>query len=192
MKTRVYFGANLYRPAMAMDEAPPAREKEREDDEDGPSFSELGAAVDEAAEALDAIRGHLKRGGADTEGRLSFDAVRRRIADARDCMDTLEAHLGGAGGGEDEEPGETDREEAHARARDGEVDHRRDFDPIRGGSDGISGDSARSRRRQHMAQDRRRGVPDIDLEAIFPRTTRPEGGAGSRGVSSSLEDIFAP
>jgi hypothetical protein len=176
---REYFGDHLYH-ELAIDEAPPAAEKRKDDkdDADAPSFGDLNGCIDEVGEALDGIRSHLKRGAADSEGRLSFDAVRRRIADARDALAELEEHLGGNGAeAKDEEPepaaSERERTEAFARARDGQPDHRRDFDPAR--------TSADSRGMAH----------DIDLEAIFP--ARPQAdGADAHGHASSLDEIFGP
>jgi hypothetical protein len=183
---REYFGENLYR-EMAMDEALPAPESERKDDkadEDGPSITALGGCVDEAAEALDGIRAHLKRGAAG-DGSFSFAAVKRRIADARDCMDRIEEQLGSGAEGKDEEPPASERDAAFRRARDGETDHRRDFDPR-----GTSADSRRG-----LAHDRRRAEAYIDIDEIFPET-RPQGdGADVRGHDSSfdgLDGIFAP
>jgi hypothetical protein len=164
-------GDNLF----AMDEAP-ARESEREDDEGGPSFGALNEALDEAAEALEGIRSHLKRGAADSEGAFSFDAVRRRVADARDALDALEEQLG-AGGGKDEEPGESDRDAAYARASDAQrVDHRKDF------KSGAA-DSA-------IALDRRRGVADPDLDGIFKPAQAQ--GEGEGADACDLREIFAP
>jgi hypothetical protein len=179
---REYYGEHLYRDvAIAMDEAP-ARESERKDDKDddgGPSFGDLNAALDEATAALDAIRTHLKRGAADAEKRFSFDAVKRRIADASEALDELAGHLGGSSA-EDEEPGE--REEASARARDGErTDHRRDFDPAK--ARGTTADSRRG-----LALDQQRAAADLDLAEIF-RPSRPQGDSAD---AASLHEIFAP
>ena len=181
---REYFGDHLYH-ELAMDEAPPAEKgKDDKDDADAPSFGDLNGCIDEVGEALDGIRSHLKRGAADSEGRLSFDAVRRRIADARDALAELEGHLGGNGAeAKDEEPepaaSERERTEAFARARDGEVDPRRDFDPARTSADA-------------MAHDRRRQF--IDLDGIFPPAPQADG-ADARGRATSLDvldEIFGP
>jgi hypothetical protein len=175
MRPVEYFGEHLYR-EMAMDEAP-ARKSEPEG-AGGPSFGALNEALDEAQAAIDAARKEIRSGYDSKAGAFSYDRVRRRIADARDCMDQLEEHLGGsASGGEDEEPGERERDEASARARDGEVDHRRDFDPARART------SADAR---GMAHDRRRDVPDIDLDEIF---RRPQSDGAD---AASLHEIFTP
>lgn len=183
-------GENLVRTVpMAMDEAPARREGEHQDD-DGPTIGALSGLVEDAAEALEGIRGHLKRGAEDSQGRLSFDAVRRRVADARDALDALEEQLGGARKGADSsEQGretEAERDLAFRLSRDGEhVDHRHDWrSRAAGGPDNPAVDGKRG-----MALDRQRAAADsrANLDEIFTRTAHDYRAGGDQ-----LDAIFRP
>jgi hypothetical protein len=157
-------GDNLF----AMDEAPA---RKSESGGDAPTFGDLSKVLDEAQTAIDAMREVLRSGRDAKDGAFNFDRVKRRAADVCDCMDELKKHLGG-GSAEDDEPGgsEGERDAAFRRARDGQVDHRRDLDPAK-------------------AADARRGMAldaDLDLDEIFRRAQ------GDGADVASLHEIFAP
>ena len=114
---REYFGDNLYRevPLLATDEA---RGEHEEHD------PKRAAALDAREAALD------WREAAGDEGKNDEEARdRKRARDARAIARDRRAHDRRASGARDEEQ-EPSRREAYERARDSEIDHRRDLDPI--------------------------------------------------------------
>lgn len=127
---RVYLGDHVFKELIAMDEAPARGSAGKKDDDSGPRFGDLSAALDAAQAAIDAARQEVQSGIDSADGSFSFDTVRESITKARDCMDLLDGHLGGKRGasGEDEEQEES-REDAYKHSRDSQVDHRRDFAP---------------------------------------------------------------
>jgi hypothetical protein len=169
MRRVEYLGENLYH-EMAMDEAPARRESERKDDDGGPSFGDLNAALDEAQAAIDAARKEIRSGYDSKAGAFSYDRVRRRIADARDCMDQLEEHLGGG-----------------ARGEDAQVDHTNDFRSLAAG--GPDRDAAFGRARDGRAADARMACDErCDLDALFPR--QPPQRTDDSAPSADIADIF--
>jgi hypothetical protein len=123
----------------------------------------------EAAEGADA----------DSGGKVAVD-----FTACRDGYGALAGMFGAAGAGSaDADPADEDRDSSHARARDGEVDHRKDFAP---GKRVTTADSRRG-----MAQDLRRAAALPDLDEVFPQTPQ-RGSANARVSVSELDDIFAP